>query len=149
MTSRFVNNPSPADVALTPQIPACRYSTFTAIGDFTAPGKIIDVDAAGGEQSLSFMLTNDKTKAECLAIQPLTFVGNRRLNSCLSSRKRSSEVTPSALSPKFAVDVSLTCEKGLYTVSVPLPVQVGTCYAVALRLADGTSRHAVMRDVGP
>jgi hypothetical protein len=149
MTSRFVNNTSAADAALTPHTPACRCSTFTAIGDFTAPGRIIDVHAAGGEQLLSFMLTNDAATAECLAIQPVTFVGIQRLNSHPSSRNRSSQVTPSALSPKFAVDVSLTCEKGLYSVAVPLPLSVGTCHAVALRLADGTSRHAVIRDVGP
>jgi hypothetical protein len=135
-------------MALTPQIPACRYNAFTAADDLTAPGKIIQVDAAGGEPSLSFTLSSDTTTAECLAIQPVTFVGIRRLNSCSTTRKRSGEVTPSALSPKFAVDVSLTCEKGLYNVAVPLPVQV-TCYSVALRLADGTSGHAVMLAAGP
>jgi hypothetical protein len=145
----WVNNPSTADVALTPKIPACRYSTFTAVGDFTAPGKVTDVDAAGGEPSLSFVLSIDAAKAKCLAVQPLTFMGIRRLNSCPISGKRASTGTPSALSLRFAVDVSLTCEKVLYSVAVPLPVNVGSCYDVALRLADGTSRHAVMRDVGP
>ncbi|WIA14660.1 hypothetical protein OEZ85_003162 [Tetradesmus obliquus] len=149
MASVFVRNPSAAAAALTPQVPACRYRGFTPVGDFTAPGKIVDIVAAAGEQSLSFRLSKDAAAAECATIQPVTFLGIRQLKACPDARKRSSVPTPSALAPKYAVDLSLSCDKGLYSIAVPIPGgQVGSCYDVMLRLADGTSRRTVMRDVG-
>ncbi|WIA34842.1 hypothetical protein OEZ86_013140 [Tetradesmus obliquus] len=149
MASVFVRNPSAAAAALTPQVPACRYRGFTAVGDFTAPGKIIDIVAAAGEQSLSFRLSKDAAAAECFAVQPVTLLGIRRLSSCPPAKKRSSVVAPAAVGPEFAPDLSLSCNKGLYTVAVPIPGgPVGSCWDVVLRLADGTSRRAVMRDVG-
>ncbi|WIA34843.1 hypothetical protein OEZ86_013141 [Tetradesmus obliquus] len=149
MASVFVRNPSAAAAALTPQVPACRYRGFTPVGDFTAPGKIIDIVAAAGEQSLSFRLSKDAAAAECATIQPVTFLGIRQLQSCPDPRKRSSVPTPSALAPKYAVDLSLSCDKELYSIAVPIPGgQVGSCYDVMLRLADGTTRRTVMRDVG-
>uniref|UniRef100_A0A383VXP1 Uncharacterized protein n=1 Tax=Tetradesmus obliquus TaxID=3088 RepID=A0A383VXP1_TETOB len=149
MASVFVRNPSAAAAALTPQVPACRYRGFTPVGDFIAPGKIIDVVAAAGEQSLSFRLSKDAATAECFDVQPVTFLGIRRLSSCPAAKKRSIVVTAAAVAPEFAPDLSLSCNKGLYTVAVPIPGgPVGSCYDVVLRLADGTSRRAVMRDVG-
>jgi hypothetical protein len=147
MTPVFVKNPSAADVANTPQVPACRYKFFTAVDNFTTPGKIVDVDASGKEASLSFKLDKDGT--ECLSdIEPVIGLGVSRLPSC-PTKKRSAALAASAVLPRFDAKVSVTCDKGVYSVAVPVPNGVGSCYSVAVRIADGSIKRAVVRDVGP
>uniref|UniRef100_A0A383VD75 Uncharacterized protein n=1 Tax=Tetradesmus obliquus TaxID=3088 RepID=A0A383VD75_TETOB len=151
MAAPFAINPSAALRNITPEVPACTYQ-FIPTGTFKLSGMAAKVnDLVNVTFRLAPPSSMCSTAAACITLDaaaPLVGVGN--YPNCPAAVKRmtaASSATPSAaVLPKLINIAKPACVDGEYSVLVKVPYNFRTkkCFNIGVKLADGTTRRAIV-----
>jgi hypothetical protein len=144
MNATFIRNPKETARAQFPVVPACRYTYFTPTRGFNLTGMRV---SPGQSLRVTFTLAAPGAAAKCVApdaaLLPRLMLHRTGL-SCSTARR----AAPAAVSLQQLSTVSATCQGGEYAAELTVPATfTGKCLGIAVKLADGSTRRALLQVV--